>query len=165
MAGLTQPLEFRRFIGREPKPGFDFVPFLDALLIALFLALNASTFVIAPGTLIRLPESTGFHDVRPAATAVLTVDRNELYFLEGAKVSSLSLESRLAGFVSQHRGDAADKEVTLLIKADASISSSGLFKLMDMARRAGFSQVHLAAEPPASRSRGAWETPVPEGQP
>jgi biopolymer transport protein ExbD len=162
MAGLTQPLEFRRFLGSAPKPGFDFVPFLDAMLLSLFIALNISAFVIAPGTTIRLPESTAVEAPRDSPTAVLTLDRNQLYFFQGVKLSRLTLEEHLASFVLEVKRDKPDLEgVTLLIKADASISTSELFRLLDLSRRAGFDRIHLAAEPGSPDSPALWEEPLP----
>jgi biopolymer transport protein ExbD len=158
MAGLTQPLEFRRFLRSAPVAGFDFVPFLDAILLAMFIALNVSAFVIAPGTTIRLPESAAVEAPRESPTAVLTVDRNQLYFFQGVKLSPLTLESHLATFVEElNTDDGDDPSATLLIKADASISTNNLFGLMDLARRAGFSRIHLAAEPVQADSPALWE--------
>ena len=143
MAGLTEPLEFKRHLRCQPKPGFDVVPFLDALFIAAFVALNASSFILSPGTSIQLPVSRTLETATVAPAAVLTVGRNELYFFEGRKLAKLTLEEHLIRYVAD-RGD--EKAPVLLLKADASINSSTLFNLMDIARTAGFSEVHLAAE-------------------
>lgn len=157
MAGLTQPLEFRRFIRSEPRPGFDVVPFFDALLIATFIALNFSVFVIAPGASIQLPDTSSLQSVQNAPTAVLTIDRNELYFFGGSKLSGQTVGQHLAGFIRKHP-DAGGK-ATLLIKADSSISTGVLFNLMDIARECGFARVHLAAEPNGLSGTRLWKAP------
>lgn len=156
MAGLTQPLEFRRFMVSSPKKGFDVIPFLDAFLIVLFVALNASAFVLAPGATIQLPVSKTMEAARSVPTAVLTVDRNQLYFFEGQKLAELSLQTQLRQFVESQSTLERDSGTILLIKADSSITSSTLFHLMDVARKAGFSQVHLAAEQ-QDRQEEIWE--------
>lgn len=162
MAGLTQPLEFRRFLVSAPRAGFDFVPFLDAVLIVLFVALNTSLFVIAPGTRIRLPESPAMESSPRSPTAVLTVDQNELYFFGGRKLSSLSLQAHLNSFVKEVVHDGSGPvEATLLIKADASLPSRSLFALMDMARQAGFTEIHLASEAPRTGQAGPWKARNP----
>lgn len=165
MAGLTQPLEFRRFMGSAPRAGFDVVPFVDAIAICLFVALNVSAFVVAPGTTIQLPESSARQASQAAPAAVLTVDRNELYFFEGDKLSSLTLESHLVAHVESLRRRSANQEPALLIKADASISTAALFQLLDLARRAGFVRVHLAAEPGFEESAEEWGNILGEGGP
>lgn len=156
MAGLTQPLEFRKHLLCAPKRGFDVVAFVDAVLIALFVALNTSAFVLSPGTAVQLPVSGTMESAQHLPTAVLTVDRNELYFFEGRKLATLSLEAQLATFVENVRLEDPGQGALLLLKADASITSETLFKLMDLARSAGFTQVHLAAEP-LSRADSLWE--------
>ncbi len=155
MAGLTEPLEFKRHLRCQPKPGFDVVPFLDALFIAAFVALNASAFILSPGTSIQLPVSRTLETTTMAPSAVLTVGRNNLYFFEGRKLAKLTLEEHLIRFVDD-LGD--EKPPVLLLKADASINSSTLFNLMDIARAAGFSEVHLAAELLDSRESSEIDT-------
>lgn len=146
MTSITQPLEFRKLIRAQPQPGFDFVPFLDALLIGVFIALNASAFIISPGADIRLPESSALLASRSDPIAVLTVDRNELFFFEGDKLSIRTLKSRLAAYVDARLQSDPEHPPTLLLKADESLSAGNLFNLMDLAREVGFARVHLAAE-------------------
>lgn len=140
-----------------PKPGFDFVPFIDAILISLFISLNISAFVHSPGTSIRLPASPQLLVMQATPAAVLTVDRNQLYFFEGLKLAGTNLENHLVEFMDEHRRRSGNGETTLLIKADASIETEELFQLMDIAQRAGFTQVHLAAEPAPMGRDADWE--------
>lgn len=148
MPSLTEPLEFRKHLRSAPGTGMDGIPFLDVLLIAVFTALNLSSFVIAPGTLIELPRSESGDFAPSTDTAVLTVDRNGLFFFEGAKLSGSSLIKHFSNYVDGHSTRLASAP-TLLIKADSSISAKALFTLMDQARQAGFVRVHLAAEFPS----------------
>lgn len=152
MAGLTTPLDFKRHLRCQPVPGFDFVPFLDALMIFAFVALNASAFVLSPGTAVNLPASDTMETTKLAPTVVLTVDRNELYFFEGRKLAKATLRNHLESYIKELD---ADDQAILLLKADSSITSSVLFHLMDIARKAGFREVHLAAEPDAI-GQGTW---------
>jgi len=146
MGSLTQPFEFRNRMASPPAAGLDAVPFLDLLLIALFAGLNLSRFVLAPGAAVQLPTS-GSHQILAAGpAAVLTVDRNQLYFFEGSKFTAATLEPRLREFLRSHPSAQGTAEAVLVIKADATITADTLFWLMDLAREAGFSQVHLAAE-------------------
>ncbi|MEX0324597.1 MAG: ExbD/TolR family protein [Puniceicoccaceae bacterium] len=164
MAGLTQPLEFRKHLLCRPRRGFDIVPFLDAFLIVLFVSLNTSAFILAPGTAVQLPLSGAMEPSRDLPTAVLTVDRNELYFFEGRKLAALTLEARLREFIENGGDTTRESGAVLLIKADATITSDVLFGLMDTARQAGFSEVHLAAEP-AIRGSSPWDDRSPAANP
>lgn len=150
MASLTEPLRFRNLIRSAPGETFDTVPFLDAVLIALFIALNTSAFIVAPGNAIDLPRSESAEFLPPEGVAVLTVEQNGLLFFAGEKVTPPSLQERLAAFV-ETRGSAQlateGQFLTLLVKADKTIPSEQLFEILDRARKAGFARVHLAAEP------------------
>ena len=155
MAGLTDPFEFKRHLRSQPKPGFDAVPFLDALLIAMFIALNSSAFVLSPGTSIALPVSRVVETMDSRPTAVLTVGRNELYFFQGKKLARLTLQEHLKAYVDSQR---TETPPVLLLKADASIPSSSLFNLMDTARQAGFEEIHIAAELDSAGIESAGES-------
>jgi len=147
MAGLTQPLELKRFIRIAPKSGFDCVPFIDVILIAVFISLNISAFVILPGISVELPQTRSFAAMEGDFTGVLTVDRNAAFFFEGKKVSPSGLEDQLRQFVDESRIEGVTApRITLLIKSDASVSASYLMELMEMAQSAGFAKVHLASE-------------------
>lgn len=158
MAGLTQPLAFREFMRSQPAAGFGVVAFLDALLIACFVALNASAFMLAPGTVIQLPSSRVAEPAGSGPLAVLTVDRNDLYFFEGRKLARNALSERLRAFVQSEHMRAGEGPV-LLLKADATIPAASLFQIMDAAREAGFTRIHLAAE--LESSKGPWAESAP----
>jgi biopolymer transport protein ExbD len=144
MPGITQPFNFRQHLRSRPKAGFDPVPFLDALCIALFLGLHFSYFILTPGASIELPK-TRTHALVPASgTAVLTVDRNRLYFFEGAKLSEEGLRKALVAFVETE--SVQGRQASLLVKADVGLQSEVLFRLMDFATEAGFARIHLAAD-------------------
>ncbi|NBD37335.1 MAG: hypothetical protein GVY10_02050 [Verrucomicrobia bacterium] len=150
MASLTEPLRFRNLIKSAPGGTFDAVPFLDAVLIGLFIALNTSAFILAPGNAINLPRSESAEFLPPEGVAVLTVEQNGLLFFDGEKVTSARLQKRLAAFVESRGSSRLASEgdfQTLLVKADQRIPSEQLFEILDRARKAGFARVHLAAEP------------------
>lgn len=160
MASLTEPFEFRKHMRSAPKAGMDGIPFLDLLLIAVFASLNFSSFIMAPGTRIDLPQSKSANLAPSPVTAVLTVDRNGLFFFEGAKLSESSLLRQFRSYIGKKRSNSLNSEPTLLIKIDSSIPAKDLFSLMDQARDAGFARVHLAAEfPPQNQSN------LPPGSP
>lgn len=160
MSSLTEPLEFRKHMRSAPRSGMDGIPFLDVLIIAVFTAVNLSSFVIAPGTLIELPTSESGDFAPSPDTAVLTVDRNGLFFFEGAKLSESSLVRQFSTYLDE-RSNLLDSAPTLLIKADSSISAKALFTLMDQAREAGFVQVYLAAEFPSKGESSLSPRPSP----
>jgi biopolymer transport protein ExbD len=144
MTSITQPLQFRRYLTSKPKPGFDFVAWVDLLLLFAFLAVSANSYLSLPGQTVALPRSAQEGRAETDAVLVLTVQENQLYFLLGKKIAEGQLENHLEearASMSSSRGDPM-----LLIKAAASISAEDLFELIDLAERTGFERVHLAAE-------------------
>lgn len=162
MAGLTEPLQLRAFMRSAPESGFDAVPFLDALLIVILLAVNTSLFVFAPGTAVELPGTEAVGARLDGRVAVLTVGRNGLFFFDGQKVGETALEERLRLYIASGEGEEGmenGRTDILLIKADRAILGGELFSLMDVARAAGFERIHLAAEPLPTVSGDASVTP------
>ena len=158
MTSLTAPLNFRALLRSAPSGFFDSVPFFDAVLIALFLTLNVSTFVLAPGSRIDLPRSGSLQPLPGRGVAVLTVERNGLLFFAGKKVTVSGLEDHFSRFVLEKQTSAlaaAKESLTLLVKADKTIPAADLFMIMDKARQAGFAHVHLSAEPVDRYEKGS----------
>lgn len=144
MSSVTNAIDFKKFQNCRPRPGFDVIPFLDALLIAVFFFLNASDFVFAPGMRVDLPATTSEPTVIPRTVTVLTIGPNDLIFFDGAKIPRGALAEQLLRYVRQNPDAAQD---LLLVKTAADLSVAELFTIMDEVRAAGFSQIHLAAEP------------------
>jgi biopolymer transport protein ExbD len=131
----------------HPKDKMDLLPFLDVLLIGLFVSLNFSSFIMAPGIEVTLPESSHFSGNPSAPVAVLTIDRNELYFFEGQMLTWDSLKGSFERYLSESRANsAAQKDALLLLKAHRDLPLEVLIKSMDLANETGFTSIHLATE-------------------
>jgi biopolymer transport protein ExbD len=151
---LVEPIRLRAHLRAGPTPGFDATPFVDVLCIALFIALAGSRFIFAPGVAIDLARVPSLETQAAAPAAVLTIDRNQLVFFDGVKIPVPAIEDTLRAWLRQAGG----RDPVLLVKADVSMGLDELFRLLDIARRAGFVRVHLAAE-------DIWSEmpPFPEG--
>ena len=91
---ITSPLDLRRHLS-EIDQRFDFVPFIDLILIGLFSVILGSRFVFAPGLDVELPKvDSEVLTVLPTA-AVLTIRENEMILFEGDRVRIGGLEQKL----------------------------------------------------------------------
>lgn len=142
MTRLVEPLNLRAKLRQQPGKDLELLPFLDILLIGLFLAIGSSRFVSAPGVLVELDHIYAPDSVILSNAAVLTVDRNQLIFFEGLKIPMPLLEETLRKYRMQNTSPVS----TLLIKADISMPLNELFSLFELAKSSGFTRVHLAAE-------------------
>ena len=140
---ITRPLDLSARL-RPPPRGYEFVFYVNAGLIALFFVLFGSRFVLSPGLGVDFSVP-----VMPAAMAgavatdvVIAVKGHDLAFVEGAKVDFAGLQQFLNVRAHKQAG------LRLLVQAAASLSTSDLAEVYDMARLAGFASVQIAAEPP-----------------
>jgi biopolymer transport protein ExbD len=141
-SSITRPLNFRSLLRRQPGLRWSGLPFVDLTMIAAFLALGASPFLFVPGAEVDLVNvESGLMGSR-APAAVLTAGANQLFFFEGLKVDREALPATLAAHVATNPGD----ERRLLLKIDQDAPLEDVFRILETARRAGFSSVHLAAD-------------------
>lgn len=158
MANGISYASWLRFMRSHPKDTLDVVPFVDLLLIGVFVALNFSTFILAPGIEVTLPSSPNFSTTQAAPVAVLTIDRNELYFFEGQMLTRETLRDGLQRYMEAHPDlGQGHREAGLLLKAHRELPSEVLIKTMDLANDLGFTSIHIAAEthqPTAGFGRG-----------
>jgi len=141
---ITRPLDLSSRL-RPPPRSFDFIFYVNAGLIALMFALFGSRFVLSPGLGVdfKVPANDAALISAVPTDVVIAVKGADLAFVEGAKVNSDGLRLWLVERAKGH------EELRLLIQADASLSTKDLTDICEMARKAGFAAVQIAAEPSA----------------
>ncbi len=139
---ITRPLNFRSFMSRVPGVGFDSVPFLDVILIFVFLGIGSSSFVFSPGVEVDLVQIDSGMSGSVGPTAVLTVMPNEQFFFEGRKIPRDALESALKAYAEA----LPPGRRYLLLKVDLTTSTEESLAILSAARRAGFDRVQMAGE-------------------
>jgi len=174
---FTRPLNLRRLL-REPRRGFNLLPFLDLCIIALFFGMNSSRFLFAPGVTVDLA-SAEWESLRGVPTAavltvlpaadVITVDDdgeelppslraeplNRVIF-EGEIFTVDVLNEKFRLYMQKH----SDQEPVLLVKADKAVSLNQLMAIFDSARQCGFYGVQLAAEEKGAQTEFFSELPT-----
>lgn len=126
-----------------------FWPFVDLCAIGLFFALFSSKFVMAPGITLALPEVDNPQVAISPYNEVVSISEvkgEEMIFFQD---SVLNLES-FARYLEK-RGGVQDG-TTLLVRADARVTMQTLSSLSEIAMRAGYAKVQLAAEAHKDRS-------------
>lgn len=138
---ISSPIQLTKHL-RKPERRFDFVPFVDLCIIGVFFALHSSPFLFAPGVTIDLPSADAENITGAPATAVMTVRDNNLIIFKGQIFRRETLRSKLQEYVKPKRMP----ETILLIKADKGVDVQLLMFIFEEARKAGFTQVQVAAE-------------------
>lgn len=148
---ITRPFNFEAHLTR-PESRFDLVPFVNVGAILLFFGLLGSRFVLAPGMAINLPATSAMPQDALLTSRVLTVgevEGRESLIFEGRILNLASFERLLTEQANEFSGD------VLLVLMDRDVSMVLLVRVCELAKRAGFNQVLLAAEPePAVSVRG-----------
>ncbi|MBP3302740.1 MAG: hypothetical protein J6L64_06390 [Opitutales bacterium] len=170
MLNLSSNLfQLRKRLHEKLEARLESVPLFNVLLIAVLLMLTGSRFVFAPG----LPLSLGKEDsgefsktvsggipelVLPetstvlsgvATSSVLTVKSDSMFVFDG------HIYDNLEDVFSEKNRLLIEKESNgvLLVKLDRAVSVQGLFRIAELAGKAGFSSLQIAGESPSYRPR------------
>lgn len=140
---ITRPFNFEAQLTR-PSLRMDMVPFINVCVILIFFSILGSRFVLAPGVAIALPVTKDAPPDVLLTSRVLTlreVQGGEMLIFEGKNLKLESFEKALEKLSAE-----APREA-LHIRADGEVSTRLMVRVMELARRAGFGAVVLAAEP------------------
>jgi biopolymer transport protein ExbD len=145
---ITRPLDLASKL-RPPPRNFDLCFLVNIGLIALAFDLFGSRFVLAPGLGLdfRLPEMAGARAEAAKITHDIAVKDAGLIV---AEEGSITLK-RLGEWLKEEAK--TTKEPTLLVRADAGVTSAEQAKIVGIARAAGF-RVVWAAQEPATHAEG-----------
>lgn len=159
----SSPFHLRERLRQKTDARLETVPLLTVLLIVVLFALTGSRFIFSPGVAVSLdgsvpvPVTTGANTTRitlPSATtllpgaeasAVLTVKSDSMFIFDGRiyeNPEEIFAENRASGGV-------------LLVKFDKMASVQGLFRIAELAGKAGFSSLQIAGESPSYETKRA----------
>lgn len=148
---ITRPLNLRAHLRPPASGGFDWTPFFDVVLIAVFFGLFSSRFLFAPGIPLELPALGPASAQALPTAAVLTVRGEGMLLFEGEVLTPERFGPVLQEWV-RRRGP---PQGALLVKLDRGTRIDTVLGLAEAARAAGFEAVQVAAEPAESPGRPA----------
>lgn len=138
-SSFTQPFGFAAMVQR-PQSGLDPVPVLDLLVIAFFIGLLFTRFVMTPGVRVDLPVTDLRMSYTYSEVAVMTISDSGIFFFDGRVYDAGSVRPALEAFVS----NAKQPDLALLMKIEGSMEVQELMELCQAAQAAGFRQVQIA---------------------
>lgn len=140
MIRLNSPLGLRVKV-KVPSIKLEGIPILNVLCIAFFLTLLSSKYLFAPGLTIELPESSQKRMEGRLSTAILSVNEANIIFFEGNIYNVENLEIALTAFTTSIKSASP----ILLAKVSKGTEINTIFKICEIAHKAGFSNIQLAA--------------------
>lgn len=165
----SSPFHLKERLREQLDSRIDAVPLFNVLLIAVLLTLTGSRFIFAPGVPLVLsgdasaavppknaPAAAGMR--LPYAgtllrgeetSSVLTVKSDSMFIFDGHIYDDLeeAFASKIAPAAAEPRGG------VLLVKLDRAVSVQGLFRIAELAGKAGFSSLQIAGESPSFAPR------------
>lgn len=126
------------------KGQLDAAPFAGVFfLVLIFLTFN-SQLVFTPGVRVELPQAEGLPGTANPTVAVV-VDRSGQFYFENQVIGEAALRQQLRAAAAQARNRQA--RLTLVILADQLTPTEVTFRLGELAREAGVSELLQATRP------------------
>lgn len=140
---ITRPLELASRLREEPR-NHDWVFLVNAGLIVLFFSLAGSRFVLAPGLGVnfKLPALAGARAGAAQTTHVISVLSSRLVFTDDGRLEMGALREWLKAQVKK----TSPRPASLLVRADAGVTTADLAEIRGAAQEAGFEYLILGAE-------------------
>lgn len=135
--------------GNRDEPEINLIPFIDVLLVVLIFLMLTTTYSKFTELQVNLPVADAEQQRTNPKEVVVAVGSDGRYainkeVLEGAGVDTLT--NALA------RAAQDNKDVVVIISADAAATHQSVINVMDAARRAGLVQVTFATQQAGGKS-------------
>lgn len=118
----------------------DITPMLDVVFIMLIFFIVTATFIKESGIEIEKPKAATA-STQEKASILIAIDRNNTIWIDGRQIDPRSMRPII------ERLHAENPKGSVVIQADKASRNDTLVKVMDASRRAGITDIALAAEP------------------
>ncbi len=147
---LTSPFGLKRHL-KAPEIKLDMVPLFDLIVLALLIGLLFTRYLVFPGVRVDLPNTELSIQQNAVEIAVLTISNSGMLFFDGSVYQENSIEQAFQKYIE----NSGAQSPVLLVKAGASMDIQNFLELCQMARKSGFDEVQVAADPkqPANNSK------------
>jgi biopolymer transport protein ExbD len=132
-------MNFRR---PQEQPEINLIPFIDVLLVILIFLMLSTTYSKFAELKITLPTANGDPQIDYPKEVVVAVGSEGNYAINGKAIQQQSVEA-LTLAISE--ASAGNKEVVVVINADALASHQSVISVLDAARQGGLPKVTFAA--------------------
>ena len=131
---------------RSDEPELNLVPLIDVLLMTLIFLVVTTSFSKETQLRIKLPEASAETKVQENTVRVL-IDAQGNYYLGDKQLANQSSDT-LRGAMLRVAGKT--KDPVIIIHADSKAPHGAVVRVMDAARRLGYSRLTFATQKPAT---------------
>jgi len=136
-------VKFRR--RRKPDSGINLTPLIDVVFLLLIFFMVTTTFTQETRLLISLPEAGGETVDAEPESLELTIDKEGNYALNGQSLINRDIKTIMAALKDASAGN---RDLPVVITADAESSHQAVVTAMDAAGKLGFNQLQIATQQP-----------------
>jgi biopolymer transport protein ExbD len=141
-------VNFKRGVGRD-EPEINLIPLIDVLLVILIFLMVTTTYARFSELQINLPEAKGDTAKDTPDQISVDVDASGNYRINSAATSGHDVDSLTAAMTTAGAGK---KDPVVVINADAQTTHQSVVRVMDAARRAGYTRVTFVTQTDASNT-------------
>ncbi len=132
-------MEFRK--KRRDVVSMDITPLVDVVFLLLIFFMLSTTFVVAPGIRINLPQADAETVRREKRDFRVKIAPDGALYVDDRAIDMGELE-RLLADASQN-----DRDTLVVIEADEEVMHHFVVEVMDKAKRAGLNRLAIATRP------------------
>jgi len=134
--------------GSREEPEINLIPFIDILLVVLIFLMMTTTYSKFTELQVNLPVADAQSPRDKPKEVVVAISSDGRYALNQQVLegSGIDMLTRALAQASQN-----DRDVVIVISADAAATHQSVINVMDAARRAGLVQITFATQQPTTR--------------
>ena len=129
----------------DEDPEINLIPLIDVLLMALIFLIVTTSFSSESQLRIRLPEASAEAKENLPSVSV-TIDAKGQYYLADQQLLNATPEVLRNALL---RATGKNKDPVIIINADAKTPHEAVIRVMDTARRLGFTHLTFATQQPS----------------
>ncbi|MES3008066.1 MAG: biopolymer transporter ExbD [Pseudomonadota bacterium] len=136
-------MKFQRRITQDLE--INLTPLIDVVFLLLIFFMVSTTFTRESRLAVNLPEADGNAVQQTARTIEISVSQGGAYAIDGRPLVNSELSTLMQGLEEVALGD---RDVALILIADAEASHQSVVTAMDAIGKSGFSKLSIATRQP-----------------
>ncbi len=129
---------------KEESVEVNLTPLIDVVFLLLIFFMVSTTFDRHARLKVTLPESSSKATQQQNAPLILSIDAKGNYFLNDRQVINQSLDTLKQAMRKTIGDDAAIRDVSLVLRADANTPHQSVVRAMDAASQLGLTKLSIA---------------------
>lgn len=125
------------------EPEINLIPFIDVLLVVLIFLMLSTTYSKFTELQLRLPVADAQAARDHPREMIVAVSADGHYVINRVPLASRSVDAVAAALAEATRNN---KDITLIISADAASPHQAVVTVLEAARRSGLAQITFAAQ-------------------